>query len=50
MLRNAYIIACIFYFALLCGVLWCECDTTNIIVVLTEERFVLLLEASLVDY
>jgi len=37
-----YIIFCFFF--LLCGVLWCECDATDIIVVLTEERLVLSLE------
>jgi hypothetical protein len=43
MLRNAYIIAC--FFAMLCGVLWCECDTTDIVVVMTDETFVLSLES-----
>jgi hypothetical protein len=33
-----------FFFVLLLGVLWCECDKTHIIVVLTAETFVLSLE------
>jgi len=35
---------CLFFFVLLLGVLWCECDKTHIIVVLTAETFVLSLE------
>jgi len=42
MLRYAYKICFLLY-----GVLWCECDTINVAVVLTEETFVLSLETPL---